>query len=85
MYRFLLFGVRQYVASPITPFHYVTNCADGLSVFIPAYAAASAFVACCVSTIIVSELTGISLWWEENKTQYTAPIHNRMHSLKIKE
>jgi hypothetical protein len=27
------------------------NCAAGLAVFIPAYAAASAFVACCVSTI----------------------------------
>jgi hypothetical protein len=51
VHRFLLFGVSQYVVSNHTLPRFDFNCADGLSVFIPAYAAASAFVACCVSTV----------------------------------
>jgi hypothetical protein len=45
---FLLFGVPQCEASPITPYHDL-SCVDGLVVFIPAYAAASALVACCIA------------------------------------
>jgi hypothetical protein len=52
MHRFLLFGVPtiRCVSSHTLP-RFDFNCVDGLAVFIPAYAAASAFVACCISTI----------------------------------
>jgi hypothetical protein len=46
-HRFLLFGVPQLrcVSNHTLP-RFESNSADGLAVFIPPYAAASAFIAC---------------------------------------